>query len=98
MSTTPTARTIIAHVEDNPGVLNRVASLLRRRGYSIDSLTVGPTHREGISHLTLVVRIDADGARRLAAQLYKLVEVIDVSDVTASSAVIRELAIIQIAC
>ncbi|MFN0064233.1 MAG: acetolactate synthase small subunit [Myxococcaceae bacterium] len=95
---TALARTLIAHVEDNAGVLNRIVSLLRRRGYSIDSLTVGPTHRAGVSHLTLVVGIDADGARRLAAHLYKLIEVIEVLDVTDSAAVVREMAMMRVAC
>ena len=56
------ARTFIAYVEDRPGVLNRVISLFRRRGYNIDSLTVGRTEREGISRMTLVVEPDDDAA------------------------------------
>jgi acetolactate synthase-1/3 small subunit len=90
-----TSRTLIAYVEDRPAVLARVVSLLRRRGYSIDSLNVGPTEREGLSQVTLVVRIDEDGARRLTANLFKLVEVIDVEDVTFSSAMVRELALFR---
>jgi acetolactate synthase-1/3 small subunit len=90
------SRSLIAYVEDRPGVLARVVSLLRRRGYSIDSLTVGPTERTAISQVTLVVRIDEDGARRLIANLYKLVEVVDVEDVTLSPAVVRELALIRL--
>lgn len=90
------ARTLIATVEDRPSVLARVVSLLRRRGYSIDSLTVGPTEQPVISQVTLVVRLDEDGARRLIANLYKLVEVVDVEDVTLSSAAIREMVLMKV--
>ena len=55
--------------------LNRIVSLFRRRGFNIDSLTVGRTERPGISRITVVVRADDDTARRLEANLYKLVNV-----------------------
>src|SRR5262249_1595902 len=57
---------------------------------------VGPTERSAVSQVTLVVRIDEDGARRLAANLYKLVEVVAVEDVTLSQAVVRELAVLKV--
>ena len=76
------ARTFIVYVEDRPGTLNRVVSLFRRRGFNIDSLTVGRTEREGVSRITLVVQSDEDTARRLEANLYKLVNVLEVHDVT----------------
>ncbi len=75
-------RTFIAYVEDRPGVLNRVASLFRRRAYNIQSLTVGRTHVPGVSRLTLMLEADEDAARRLEANLYKLVNTLWVRDVT----------------
>jgi acetolactate synthase-1/3 small subunit len=93
---TPTHRTFIATVEDRPGVLNRVVSLFRRRGYNIVSLTVGRTHQAGVSHLTLVTEADADVARRIQADLYKLVNVLSVEDLSAAESVIRDLALIKV--
>src|ERR1700677_3669299 len=83
--------TFLAYLEDRPGVLNRVASLFRRRGFNIESLTVGRTERAGVSRMTLVVRPDEDAARRLEANLYKLVNVLEVEDVTDAPTVVREL-------
>src|SRR5687768_11555426 len=90
------ARTLVAHVEDRPGVLARVVSLFRRRGYNIVSLTVARTHDPGVSRLTVVIDCDDDTARRLEANLYKLIEVLTVEDVTAVPAVIHELALIKV--
>ena len=64
--------TFVAYVEDLPGVLNRVASLFRRRGFNIESLTVGHTEQPGVSRMTIVVITDEFGARRVEANLYKL--------------------------
>jgi acetolactate synthase-1/3 small subunit len=89
-------RTFITYVEDRPGVLNRVVSLFRRRGYNIESLTVGRTARPGVARITLVVAADADTARRIEANLYKLVNVLHVADVTSSAAVVREMALIKV--
>jgi acetolactate synthase I/III small subunit len=91
-----TTRTFIAHVEDKPGVLNRIASLFRRRGYNIISLTVGRTDKAGVSRLTLVLDADDDTARRIEANLYKLVNVLLVEEVTAAPALCRELALIKV--
>ena len=77
-------RTFIAYVEDLPGVLNRVTSLFRRRGYNIESLTVGRTHEPGVSRMTIVMEADDDAARRIEANLYKLVNVLRVEDMTAA--------------
>jgi acetolactate synthase-1/3 small subunit len=95
MSSTP-YRTFIAYVEDLPGVLNRITSLLRRRNYNIVSLTVGRTEKEGTSRMTLVVEADADAARRIEANLYKLVNVLRVEDATAAATVVRELALVKV--
>ena len=91
-----TVRTFLAYVEDRPGVLNRVTSLFRRRGFNIESLTVGRTERPGVSRVTLVIRADDDAARRLEANLYKLVNVLLVEDVTHAPTVVRELALIKV--
>lgn len=90
------SRTFIVYVEDRPGVLNRVVSLFRRRVFNIDSLTVGRSERPDVSRITLVVRADPDQALRLEANLYKLVDVLEVRDVTAQPAVIRELAFVKL--
>ncbi len=89
-------RTLVVHVENKPGVLNRVASLFRRRAFNIESLTVGHTHEPGVSRMTIVVDTDTDGAQRLEAHLYKLVNVLHVQNVTNEPAVQRDLAIIKV--
>ena len=91
------AHTFVVTVEDQPGVLNRVSSLFRRRNYNIDSLTVGRTERPGISRMTVVVVADNAAAQRIEANLYKLVNVISVSDITSAPAVYRDLAMIMVA-
>jgi acetolactate synthase-1/3 small subunit len=92
----PTLHTFIAYVEDRPGVLNRMTSLLRRRNYNIVSLTVGRTEQEGVSRMTIVLEADDDAARRIEANLYKLVNVLRIEDATAASTVVRELALIKV--
>ena len=92
-----TKHTFAVHVEDKPGVLNRVASLFRRRAFNIESLTVGHTETDGVSRMTIVVDTDANGARRLEANLYKLVNVLRVTDLTDRAAVIRDLTLIRVA-
>jgi acetolactate synthase-1/3 small subunit len=90
--------TFIALVENKPGVLNRVASLFRRRNFNIESLAVGRTEKPDISRMTIVVDCpngDVD-AHRIEANLYKLVNVIDVQDVTHQPAVTRDLALIKV--
>jgi acetolactate synthase I/III small subunit len=89
-------RTFIVYVADHPGVLNRVSSRFRRRGYNIESLTVGHTHQPGISRMTVVVAIDALGAPLLTANLYKLAEVQRVDDITSVPSLHRELVIAKI--
>ena len=88
--------TLVAYVEDKPGVLNRVASLFRRRAFNIESLAVGHTDQEGVSRMTIVVDTDDLGARRLEANLYKLVNVLRVEDVSGEAAVVRDLALIKV--
>ncbi len=88
--------TLVVYVEDKPGVLNRVASLFRRRAFNIDSLTVGHTETPGVSRMTIVVDADAAGARRIEANIYKLVDVLRVDDITEQPSVARELAMIKV--
>jgi acetolactate synthase-1/3 small subunit len=89
--------TFIALVEDKPGVLNRVASLFRRRNFNIESLAVGRTEQPGVSRMTIVTHCENDvDAHKIEANLYKLVNVIDVQDVTREPSVTRDLALIKV--
>ncbi|MDP1578650.1 MAG: acetolactate synthase small subunit [Candidatus Didemnitutus sp.] len=88
--------TLIAYVEDVPGVLNRVASLFRRRNFNIDSLTVGRTEKAGVSRLTVVVDATEAGARIVEANLYKLVNVLRVDDLSHKASLHRELALVKV--
>ena len=88
--------TFIAYVEDKPGVLAAVASLFRRRAYNIDSLTVGRTEVEGVSRMTIVMETDDASAKLVEANLYKLVNVLRVHDVTHEKPVVRDLAMIKV--
>ena len=90
-------RTLVAYVEDKPGVLNRVASLFRRRSYNIASLNVGRTHEAGVSRMTIVVEGDSRVAQLMEANLYKLVNVLSVQDITDTPSVVRDMALIKIA-
>jgi acetolactate synthase-1/3 small subunit len=89
--------TYVVQVDDKPGVLNRVASLVRRRGYNIESLTVGHAGTPGLSRITLVVDADPGAAARIEANLYKLVHVRSVQNVTEVPTVYRHLALIKVA-
>lgn len=89
--------TFIVYVDNKPGVLSRVVSLFRRRAFNIDSLTVGRTEKPDVSRMTIVVDADTDQARRIVANVYKLVNVLLVDDITAQPAIIRDLALIKIA-
>ena len=71
-------RTFVAYVEDQPGVLNRIASLFRRRNFNIVSLNVGRTHEAGISRMTVVVEADDDKARRIVASVLALGRTLDI--------------------
>jgi acetolactate synthase-1/3 small subunit len=88
--------TLIAYVEDVPGVLNRVSSLFRRRNFNIESLAVGRTELPGVSRMTVVVDTSADGARIVEANLYKLVNVLRVDDLTHKPALSRELGLVKV--
>ena len=90
-------QTFVVYVENKPGVLNRVASLFRRRAFNIESLTVGHTEKPGVSRMTIVVDTDETGAFRVEANLYKIVNVITVENISAKASIDRELAMIKVA-
>ena len=87
---------LFALVENKPGVLNRVSSLFRRRQFNIESLNVGRTEKTDISRMTIVLENEAVDARTVEANLYKLVNVIDVQDLTNQPSVVRDLALIKV--
>lgn len=89
--------TLIAIVENKPGVLNRVASLFRRRNFNIVSLNVGETEDPTISRMTIVVDSEENEAHIVESNLYKLVNVVDVQHVTNQPAIFREMALIKVA-
>ncbi len=88
--------TIVALVEDRKGVLNRVVSLFRRRGFNIESLTVGHTDVPQVSRMTIVVEGTEAIVEQLVKQLYKLIDVLKVSEVSVDESVIRELAMVKV--
>ncbi|MBN1367990.1 MAG: acetolactate synthase small subunit [Dehalococcoidales bacterium] len=88
--------TIIALVEDRPGVLNRIASLFRRRGFNIDSIAVGPSEVPHQSRVTIVVNGAATMVEQVRKQLAKVIDVVKISDITNEDIVTRELALFKI--
>ena len=88
--------TLIALMEDKPGVLHRVASLFRRRNYNIESLTVGHSETPNVSRMTIVLNGDDRVVQQVVKQLSKLINVIQVLDVSNQPAVSRELALIKV--
>jgi acetolactate synthase-1/3 small subunit len=87
---------LIAIVLDKPGVLNRVASLMRARNFNIDSLAVSHTDREGVSRMTIALHGDDVAVEQAAKQLYRLIDVLKVQDVTSEPTVEHELALLKI--
>ncbi len=92
----PTKHTLVALVEDKPGVLNRMASLCRRRGFNIESIAVGHTETPNISRMTIVVDGSGPVVEQLRKQLDKLVVTVKVSDITGDDIIVRELALIKV--
>jgi acetolactate synthase-1/3 small subunit len=82
-------------VENHPGVLNRVASMIRRRGFNIDSLSVGPTEDESVSRMTVAVHVGKQQAEQATKQLAKLIDVITIDDITGLRNVAHELLLIR---
>jgi acetolactate synthase-1/3 small subunit len=88
--------TLVALVENKPGVLNRVASLFRRRGFNIESIAVGRSERPDLSRMTIVAGGDSAEVEQVRKQLDKLINVVRVSDITGEDIVARELALIKV--
>ena len=91
-----TRHILVALVEDKPGVLNRVASLFRRRDFNIESLAVGRSEQPGLSRMTVVVGGDSAEVEQVRKQLDKLINVVKVTDISGEDMVTRELALIKV--
>ena len=91
-----TKHTLIALVEDKPGVLNRMASLFRRRGFNIESIAVGRSELPHFSRMTIVVNGSTATVEQVRKQLDKDIDVIKVSDITEGNMIARELALIKV--
>ncbi|MBO2518546.1 MULTISPECIES: acetolactate synthase small subunit [Limnochorda] len=90
-------RTLSILVENQSGVLARVAGLFSRRGFNIESLSVAPTEDPTLSRITLVTLVDEKELEQLTKQLHKLVDVVKISDITEDDHIERELALIKVA-
>lgn len=88
---------LAVYTDDEPGVLTRVASLIRRRGFNIHSLTVGPTERPGLSRMTIVVDAEAPMVRQAVEHLRKLVNVLEVQQLGERPMVVRDLMLLRVA-
>ena len=88
--------TLIAIVLDKPGVLNRVSSLMRARNFNIDSLAVSRTDQPDVSRMTITLHGDDVAVEQAAKQLYRLIDVLKVQDVTSESTIGQELALVKI--
>ncbi len=89
--------TLVVLVEDQPGVLNRVVSLMRRRSFNIDSITVGHSEQPGLSRMTLVVVGEDAEVEQVGKQLYKLLEVVKVTDLPQATSLTREMVMVKVA-
>ena len=93
---TPTKHILSVLVENKSGVLSRVTGMISRRGFNIDSLTVGTTEDETLSRMTIIVEADEMGFEQICKQLHKLVSVYKVNDLTNVDAIERELALFKV--
>ena len=96
MTTTQSKHTITALVQDKPGVLNRISSMFRRRGFNIASLAVGHSEIPDLSRMTFVVEGDDTVVEQVTKHLHKLIDVIKVSDISEQNVVSRELALVRV--
>jgi acetolactate synthase-1/3 small subunit len=83
-------------VENRPGVLQRTASMIRRRGFNIDSLSVGPTDDPSVSRMTITVHVGKAQAEQAMKQLYKLIDVIKIDDITTERVVAHEMLLVKV--
>jgi acetolactate synthase-1/3 small subunit len=91
-----TKHTIVAIVQDRPGVLNRMVSLFRRRGFNIESIAVGHSEEPHLSRVTIVVDGSNAMVEQVRKQLDKLIDVVRISDITGDKITIRELAMVKV--
>ncbi|MBM4447502.1 MAG: acetolactate synthase small subunit [Chloroflexi bacterium] len=91
-----TKHTLVALVEDRPGVLNRVSSLFRRRNFNIESIAVGHTEQPNLSRMTIVVDGDDAKVEQVRKQLDKVIDVVKIVDITHEESVARELALVKV--
>lgn len=91
-----TKHTLVALVEDRPGVLNRIASLFRRRNFNIDSIAVGHSEMPHLSRVTIVVDGATTMVEQVRKQLAKVIDVVKVVDITNENIVTRELSLIKV--
>jgi acetolactate synthase I/III small subunit len=88
--------TLSVLVNDQPGVLARVASLFSRRSFNIESLAVGPTEVEGVSRMTIAVNVEDLPLEQVTKQLNKLIDVIKIVELEETSSVQRELLLVKV--
>ena len=91
-----TRHTLSVLVQDQPGVLARIASLFSRRGFNIESLAVGPTEHEGVSRMTIVVNVDDLPLEQVTKQLNKLINVLKIVELDPDSSIRRELVLVKV--
>ena len=91
-----TKHTLVALVADKPGVLNRMASLFRRRGFNIESIAVGHSEIPHLSRMTIVVNGSTAMVEQVRKQVDKIVDVVKVADITGDDITVRELALIKV--
>ena len=91
-----TKHTLVALVTDKPGVLNRMASMFRRRGFNIESIAVGHSELPNLSRMTIVVDGTTTSVEQVRKQLDKVVDVVKVSDISGDATITRELALIKV--
>ena len=91
-----TKHTLVALVEDKPGVLNRMASMLRRRGFNIESIAVGRSEIPHLSRMTIVVDGTTALVEQVRKQLDKVIDSVKVSDISGDDIIARELALIKV--
>ncbi len=91
-----TQHTLVAIVQDKPGVLNRMVSLFRRRGFNIESIAVGHSETPHLSRVTIIVNGSAAMVEQVRKQLDKLIDVVKIFDITSESVTTRELALVKV--
>jgi acetolactate synthase-1/3 small subunit len=91
-----TKHTLVAIVQDKPGVLNRMVSLVRRRGFNIESIAVGHSETANLSRVTFVFNGTAATVEQVRKQLDKLVDIVRITDITGDKLTVRELALVKV--